>query len=729
LVSDYQIIQQVYGNGNLVTGTGDIYVYRLPDAPSARDRWLLDDLLDKTERLWLHPFLDPLGLVSLMPALDARQDLVASPLAQTLEMEQSLGRTYQPPQGTASLGEIFLGVGRALLILGDPGAGKTIALLKLARSLVERARTDPAKTEPVPLILPLGSWSPHSQGLRDWAARQIAQFYLVAEGGRLLDEGRLLLLLDGLDEVAEEHQGYCTRAINHFIQTSGCPGIALCCRLQDYLNLIGRDADSRLCFYAAINLRPLTEEQIDQYLKGQGARLAALRDSLDHNADLLALARTPLMLTIMVAALSNQEGVFLAGAGAGEADSHHAWLFDAYLERMLARMPKGQRLPPTPKLLAWLGWLARETRLQQQPLLLLEHLQPAWLELRRDRWLYFALSRLLAGLVFGTIIALTEWLQPPGSSRPIDINLGLLGLGALLGTGAGLVMGLIDALRMGDGPIYPHHGVRTSLAALGFAGLYAPLWGGVAWSLTQGAGPAVSAGEAIEWALIAGAFFATRTTSSLKTDIHLPELLRWSWPGLGRGLIKGAVAGAFLAVIVVLAACLTQAHDVPETGLFYMWMLAAGGLLGSWAGGFFGAFQGEALSQRLVPGQGIRATLTGSGWVLLSTALTLGLLAGGGTAQLYDPDYGLGLGLILGTCLGAASALWYGGLALIRHGVLRLVLAGTGQAPLSYVRFLNQACHMIVLRRIGGSYQFVHDLLRAHLARRAPIRDGATPPR
>jgi hypothetical protein len=56
-VSDYQIIQQVYGNGNLVTGTGDIYVYRLPDAPSARDRWLLDDLLDKTERLWLHPFL------------------------------------------------------------------------------------------------------------------------------------------------------------------------------------------------------------------------------------------------------------------------------------------------------------------------------------------------------------------------------------------------------------------------------------------------------------------------------------------------------------------------------------------------------------------------------------------------------------------------------------------------------------------------------------------------
>ncbi len=46
--------------------------------------------------------------------------------------------------------------GRTLLILGEPGSGKTITLLRLAQQLIERTEENISK--PIPVVFNLSSW-------------------------------------------------------------------------------------------------------------------------------------------------------------------------------------------------------------------------------------------------------------------------------------------------------------------------------------------------------------------------------------------------------------------------------------------------------------------------------------------------------------------------------------------------------------------------------------------
>ena len=55
-----------------------------------------------------------------------------------------------------------------MLVLGTPGSGKTTLLLELARSLIERCRSD--DTLPLPIVLPLAPWAirrPRTERLAD----------------------------------------------------------------------------------------------------------------------------------------------------------------------------------------------------------------------------------------------------------------------------------------------------------------------------------------------------------------------------------------------------------------------------------------------------------------------------------------------------------------------------------------------------------------------------------
>jgi predicted NACHT family NTPase len=63
-----------------------------------------------------------------------------------------------------------------LLILGEPGSGKTTTLLELAVNLISRANAD-AK-ERVPVVLNLSSWK-KKQPLAEWIARELSEKYRV----------------------------------------------------------------------------------------------------------------------------------------------------------------------------------------------------------------------------------------------------------------------------------------------------------------------------------------------------------------------------------------------------------------------------------------------------------------------------------------------------------------------------------------------------------------------
>jgi eukaryotic-like serine/threonine-protein kinase len=77
---------------------------------------------------------------------------------------------------------------------------------------------------------------------------------------------------------------------------------------------------------------------------------------------------------------------------------------------------------------------------------------------------------------------------------------------------------------------------------------------------------------------------------------------------------------------------------------------------------------------------------------------------------------GLADGLSIAVIVGIGVSLRRGGGAYLRHAVLRRLLVRAGAAPADYVAFLDHACDLILLRRRGDGYEFVHRLLLDHFA-------------
>lgn len=95
--------------------------------------------------------------------------------------------------------------------------------------------------------------------------------------------------------------------------------------------------------------------------------------------------------------------------------------------------------------------------------------------------------------------------------------------------------------------------------------------------------------------------------------------------------------------------------------------------------------------------------------------------------------WGAGLGIIIGLPIGLIAGLkagvtggfagalimafWAGGLDVLRHYLLRLILYLRGYAPLNYVRFLNYCAEELqFLQKAGGGYLFIHRYLQEHFA-------------
>ena len=78
--------------------------------------------------------------------------------------------------------------------------------------------------------------------------------------------------------------------------------------------------------------------------------------------------------------------------------------------------------------------------------------------------------------------------------------------------------------------------------------------------------------------------------------------------------------------------------------------------------------------------------------------------------------FGLNAALKSGLSFGLMSALWYGGVDVIQHYTLRLILVIQGHTPANYARFLDYAVDRIFLQKVGGGYRFIHRLLLEHFA-------------
>jgi len=102
---------------------------------------------------------------------------VASPIG---SVEEFATETERPlPDGT-QVTDVFdsLGAGRTLLVLGEPGAGKTTTLLKLAKTLITRIGDD--FSQPIPVVLNLSSWAKKRQSIAEWLVQDLYEIFQVS---------------------------------------------------------------------------------------------------------------------------------------------------------------------------------------------------------------------------------------------------------------------------------------------------------------------------------------------------------------------------------------------------------------------------------------------------------------------------------------------------------------------------------------------------------------------
>lgn len=109
----------------------------------------------------------------------------------------------EPLSDTTTILEIFDSqeIAGKLLILGNPGAGKTTTMLDLAKALIARAEQD--ADYPIPVLFNLSAWKYDKQSMRDWLVLELKSKYVVRQdiGAKWLDDVKLLPMLDGLDEL------------------------------------------------------------------------------------------------------------------------------------------------------------------------------------------------------------------------------------------------------------------------------------------------------------------------------------------------------------------------------------------------------------------------------------------------------------------------------------------------------------------------------------------------
>ncbi|MEM6253266.1 MAG: protein kinase [Cyanobacteria bacterium P01_D01_bin.156] len=335
-------------------------------------------LLNKVRRFWIEGVLERSlhGQVMLTLGLEERPDAIAPPWQITYA---SPGQAAQPlPPGTQT-SHIFdaIGEGRTLLILGEPGAGKTTTLLDLARTLLNRM--EQTEHPRLPVIFNLSSWC--NQPMEQWLVHELNSKYQVpkAIGRSWVDAQQLLLLLDGLDEVAIERRAACVGALNQFHQNYG-PEMVVCSRIRDYEVL-----PVKLSFQAALFLRALSDQQILAYLNQPDRGLTGLKSLLEKDAavqdatgSLFELARSPLILNIMVLTYQGLavEEIF-PETPAGTPPNYQQQLFDAYIHRMLARCSQVTYRPE--QIEHWLTTLAQRLMATSETIFLIERMQPDWL--------------------------------------------------------------------------------------------------------------------------------------------------------------------------------------------------------------------------------------------------------------------------------------------------------------------------------------------------------------
>ncbi|MFE1957601.1 NACHT domain-containing protein [Streptomyces sp. NPDC059479] len=311
---------------------------------------------------------------------------------------------------------------RRLVVLGRAGSGKTILTIRFVLDLLA-APADPADpTAPVPVIFSLVSWNPTTTTLRRWLTGQLERDHPrlaekrdragLAETGpgtstraaALVDNDRILPVLDGFDEIADGLHRPALKALND----TDMP-LLLTSRLTEYAAAV--EGTQALTSAAAVELADLSLTDLDHYLP-RATRKATptgtawdpvLKHLREHPQDpagvrLATVLNTPLMVglarTIYGDTPDRDSSTLLDTGRFSTPEALEDHLLDEFIPTVYRDRPLAHR----ERVPHWLGYLAQHLdRLGTRDL--------AWWQLgdTMRRSSRMCVIGLVAGLVFGLV--------------------------------------------------------------------------------------------------------------------------------------------------------------------------------------------------------------------------------------------------------------------------------------------------------------------------------------
>ena len=586
-----------------------------------------------------------------------------------------------------------------LVVLGKPGAGKTVLTLRFALDLLERRQPQ----DRVPVIFPLASWHPGQQSLHEWMSERLTADYpalgaLAPSGSawawELVCTGRVLPVLDGLDEIPEplraEAMHHLNRALDHDVP------VVLTSRTDEYRDIV--EAVGVFAGAAVVELLPLDLDDLAGYLphtihqpRRDGTdpttKWEPVLTSLRENADrpgtqaVVEVLCTPLMTSMACLAYSDTSAdpTDLLDDRFADPAALEQHLLDTFISAAYyhptppATMSASARVRYRPEQAReWLRFIARHlNRLGTRDL--------AW-------WQYVhAVPRLMRGFLVGVTVGLAVGLPAMFAVGPV--------VGLVYGLTFGLASGLVT--RLG----WPQEPARVEMR---FRGTMRPFFRRFAVGLATGF--VIGFAFNLPYVVMLMLGLVLGLAIGLRVWLDTPaEVARAASPSIALrqdrtatlvfGLTFGLMLGLVSGIVIVWGTKRIPLGLLLELpfGLIY-------GLPAGLAGAVGGAVAGSLVYGRM---GGLAFGLAG--------AISVGLVV----IPPGDAAFGLVGGLVLGLTTGSLAMLakaW--GVFVLS----RMWLALRGHQPWPLMEFLADAHQRGVLRQVGGVYQFRHARLQDQLA-------------
>lgn len=622
--------------------------------------------------------------------------------------------------------DIFKKSDGRLLILGAPGSGKTGVLTRLAKLLLNEAMGDINK--PLPLILNLSSWGVKQKSIEKWIFDQALKEYqredqsqnkgIIKRWIQWIRERKVVLLLDGLDEVNKEYRSECVSHINSFLKKKdGKIRVVVCCRLDEYVQLGGN-----LISFDALLIEPLTDSQMEKFVEStrNKKKLSGLIDVLRDDDKLREIGRTPLMLKIMVMAFEGKSSHEILDAI--DQKGRRASIFESYIKQMFKHKP-------LPKSYAYseleaLRWLRNLAKRMPSSSFSVDNLQPEWLP-HSKRVYYNGLVGFLVGGIFGGLIGLINsffWGYGPQETLTLSISDKLIwALAGSTGGAIGLALGnSISIVSISE--------KWRIITAGGVSWVVSGLTGGaILFFATQPTDPQGKIILALYTALL-GLLFGSLV--AYKSEIQTVGKLTISIPSfsdvkfiLNRGIVLGGVFWAIDQIIRFLIRWVNVNNLVAIDFKIDFSILIPFAILGVVFITVIQVFRYQKI-EHMRTNQGLSNSRAN---ILLYSGIVIPLITFLGfwldsRLEIQSLLYAQ-FPLVLFDVILPLGLLYFGGLSLIQHYVLRLLLEREDILPFALndnklIGFLDDMATRLFLTRDEASYEFYHQIIREHFETR-----------